>query len=240
MDQRTLILITNDDGFEAAGIRYLAKCVGRWADVVTVAPDGPRSGQSSAITVNSELYLTRRADEEGAQVWSVNGTPVDCVKLAMHALFRERRPGPDTVGHQPRLKLGQLGAVLRHNGRRDRRVHARHPVGGILAARPSRRRRLQRVWPLCRRDSPRVGRVGSAVGHPPERQHPRPMQTQWDKARQGIHRDTGSANTRRQPLPTGAPPTGSPANTWTAIPTTPRPTTTGRPGYVMSCPRAWT
>ena len=41
MDQRTLILITNDDGFEAAGIRYLAKCVGRWADVVTVAPDSP-------------------------------------------------------------------------------------------------------------------------------------------------------------------------------------------------------
>ena len=119
MDQRTLILITNDDGFEAAGIRYLAKCVGRWADVVTVAPDGPRSGQSSAITVNSELYLTRRADEEGAQVWSVNGTPVDCVKLAMHALFRERRPDLilSGINHGSNsgnsvLYSGTMGAVI--------------------------------------------------------------------------------------------------------------------------------
>ncbi len=198
------------------------------ADVVTVAPDAPRSGQSSAITVNSELYLTRRADEEGSGV--VGQRHTGGLREARDARPLQRAPSrPDTVGHQPRLKLGQLGAVLRHNGRRDRRVHARHPVGGILAARPSRRRRLQRVWPLCRRDSPRSGRVGSAVGHLPERQHPRPMQTQWDKARQGIHGTLDRRILADNRSPTGAPPTGSPANT-TAIPTTPRPTTTGSAG----------
>ena len=92
MDQPTLILITNDDGFEAPGIRHLAECAGRWAEVVVAAPDGPRSGQSSAITVDAPLHLTRRPDIGRATVWSVNGTPVDCVKLALHALFKDRRP----------------------------------------------------------------------------------------------------------------------------------------------------
>lgn len=119
MDQRPLILITNDDGFEAAGIRYLAECVGQWADVIVAAPDGPQSGQSSAITVSSELYLTRRADIGRAKVWSVNGTPVDCVKLAMHALFKERRPDMllSGINHGSNsgnsvLYSGTMGAVL--------------------------------------------------------------------------------------------------------------------------------
>ena len=119
MDQPTLILITNDDGFEAPGIRHLAEYVGQWAEVVVAAPDGPRSGQSSAITVDAPLYLTRRPDIGRAKVWSVNGTPVDCVKLAMHALFKDRRPDMilSGINHGSNsgnsvLYSGTMGAVL--------------------------------------------------------------------------------------------------------------------------------
>ena len=79
MNKRPLILITNDDGITAR-------------DLIVVAPDGPRSGQSSAITVDSLLRLTPREFGEGIEAYSVNGTPADCVKLAMHALMKERRP----------------------------------------------------------------------------------------------------------------------------------------------------
>ena len=92
MNKRPLILITNDDGITARGIHCLAEAVKDLGDIIVVAPDGPRSGQSSAITVDSLLRLTPREFGEGIEAYSVNGTPADCVKLAMHALMRERRP----------------------------------------------------------------------------------------------------------------------------------------------------
>lgn len=92
MKKRPLIFITNDDGITARGIHCLADAVKNLGDIIVVAPDGPRSGQSSAITVDSPLKITPREFEEGIEAYSVNGTPVDCVKLAMHAVMKDRRP----------------------------------------------------------------------------------------------------------------------------------------------------
>lgn len=88
---RPLILITNDDGIDAPGLRELVACVAGMGDVVAVAPAGACSGQSSAISVNKVLTITRHDDYAGARMYSVTGTPVDCVKLAMHALL-DRKP----------------------------------------------------------------------------------------------------------------------------------------------------
>lgn len=87
-----VILITNDDGIDAPGIHRLVECVAHLGRVVVVAPDGPRSAQSSAVTVGTPMRLTSRGEYCGAELYSVNGTPVDCVKLAIHVLFADRLP----------------------------------------------------------------------------------------------------------------------------------------------------
>lgn len=89
-----LILISNDDGVTAPGMESLIETVSPMGHVVTVAPDAPRSGQSSAITVDTPLRITRHPDYCGAEIYSVNGTPVDCIKLAMHTIVPRR---PDIV-----------------------------------------------------------------------------------------------------------------------------------------------
>lgn len=92
MSEKPLILISNDDGVDAKGLRFLIETLATiGADIIAVAPDAPRSGQSSAITVEQPLWLKRHADFAGAKIYSVSGTPVDCVKLALHAVV-PRRP----------------------------------------------------------------------------------------------------------------------------------------------------
>ena len=84
-----IVLISNDDGIGANGLRFLIdrmRSVAPDAEIYAVAPDGPRSGQSSAITVNQPLSIITHPDYNGAKMFSVTGTPVDCVKLAMHAI----------------------------------------------------------------------------------------------------------------------------------------------------------
>lgn len=88
---RPLILICNDDGIEAAGVHALIDYITDLADIVCVCPDSPRSGQSMALTVNAPLRIKEHEPYMGARMYSTNGTPVDCVKLAMHTLL-DRRP----------------------------------------------------------------------------------------------------------------------------------------------------
>ncbi len=85
-----LILISNDDGIHAPGLHVLASIARRFGEVYVVAPDQPQSGQSSAFTVNSPLHVTAHEDYDGCHMYSVNGTPVDCVKLAMHHILPGR------------------------------------------------------------------------------------------------------------------------------------------------------
>ena len=88
--RRPLILISNDDGFDANGIRALADMVRPIGDVLVCAPDGPRSGFSCAFSATKYLTLRRHHNMgDEIEVWSCSGTPVDCVKLAIDQFCRE-------------------------------------------------------------------------------------------------------------------------------------------------------
>ena len=91
---RPLILISNDDGYEAKGINDLIEMVRTLADVLVCAPDGPRSGQACAFSATTPLRLRLREKREGVEIWSCNGTPVDCVKMALANLCPRK---PDMV-----------------------------------------------------------------------------------------------------------------------------------------------
>ncbi len=84
------ILVSNDDGYLAPGLKALAGALGEIAEVVVVAPDQDRSGASNSLTLKRPLYITRH--DNG--VISVDGTPTDCVHLAATGLFDE---APDMV-----------------------------------------------------------------------------------------------------------------------------------------------
>lgn len=86
MSSRPLILITNDDGIHAPGLMHLLDSARSFGDVIVVAPDTPQSGKSSAISVESPLFITQHPDIGGARLYSVSGTPVDCVKLGLHSI----------------------------------------------------------------------------------------------------------------------------------------------------------
>ena len=88
---RPLILITNDDGIQAKGLQQVAEFLRPLGDIVVVAPDGPRSGQSSAITVTTPLRIKVIDEQEGFYLIRTNGTPVDCIKLSMNILL-DRHP----------------------------------------------------------------------------------------------------------------------------------------------------
>ncbi len=86
--EKPLILIANDDGIDARGLRHLIDCVNDMnidAEIYAVAPAGHCSGMSSAITVNGPLHIIPYPDYHGAHMFAVTGTPVDCVKLGLHA-----------------------------------------------------------------------------------------------------------------------------------------------------------
>lgn len=89
-----LILITNDDGVNAPGIHRLRDYVSRFGEVYIVAPSRPQSGMSAAITVGGQLTVNRHDDYEGAQVYSVTGSPVDCIKMALHCIVPRK---PDLI-----------------------------------------------------------------------------------------------------------------------------------------------
>lgn len=92
MKERRLILVTNDDGYNAKGVGELMKWLAPYGDVVAVCPDGPRSAQSMALTVNQALRIEEVHDFGGpGKMYKINGTPVDCVKLAMHTIL-DRTP----------------------------------------------------------------------------------------------------------------------------------------------------
>mgnify|MGYP003334480878 FL=1 len=90
--KRPLILVTNDDGITAPGIRTLIKAMLPLGEVVVVAPDAPQSGMGHAITVNDTLYCDPiQVDESLAiQEFSCSGTPADCVKIAVNEVLHRK------------------------------------------------------------------------------------------------------------------------------------------------------
>jgi len=92
MEKRPLILIANDDGYQAKGINCLVDILHDIADIIVCAPEGARSGFSCAFSATIPLTLQLRQKREGVEIWSCNGTPADCVKIALSELLPGRRP----------------------------------------------------------------------------------------------------------------------------------------------------
>jgi 5'-nucleotidase len=84
---KPLILITNDDGIHAPGLRTLITLMRQLGDVLVVAPDKPMSGMGHAVTITSPLRVHKLAEEQGYTEYSCSGTPADCVKLGQKAIL---------------------------------------------------------------------------------------------------------------------------------------------------------
>jgi 5'-nucleotidase len=95
------ILISNDDGYQAPGIRVLAETLGRIARVTVVAPDRDRSGASNSLTLDSPIRARRMEDG----VTCVDGTPTDCVHLAITGLL-DAEPDMVVAGINAGANLG--------------------------------------------------------------------------------------------------------------------------------------
>ena len=85
-----VILVTNDDGIMAPGIRNLVESVKDLGKVVVVAPDKPQSGMGHAITIGLPLRLHPVTVFEDVEAWQCSGTPVDCVKLAVDKILHRK------------------------------------------------------------------------------------------------------------------------------------------------------
>ncbi|MGI6232865.1 MAG: 5'/3'-nucleotidase SurE [Prevotella sp.] len=91
-NRKPLILISNDDGYHAPGIHKLVDILSPMADLLVCAPERARSGFSCAFSATQPLTLKQRHNMGDVEVWSCNGTPVDCVKLALSQLCAGREP----------------------------------------------------------------------------------------------------------------------------------------------------
>ena len=88
---KPLILISNDDGYKAKGINSLIEMISDQGDIIVCAPESARSGYSTAFSATIPLTLKLQKKEEGLEIWSCNGTPVDCVKMALSQIC-DRKP----------------------------------------------------------------------------------------------------------------------------------------------------
>lgn len=89
--KKPLILVVNDDGINAPGIRALITVMQEIGEVVVVAPDKPQSAMGHAITINNIMYLNKISAEKAAVLeYSCSGTPVDCVKLAVNEILHRK------------------------------------------------------------------------------------------------------------------------------------------------------
>ena len=88
MSRKPLILVTNDDGISAPGIRALISVMNKIGNVVVIAPDSPQSAMGHAITINSTLHCHKIKIDDGPQIeYSCSGTPADCVKLGINEIL---------------------------------------------------------------------------------------------------------------------------------------------------------
>jgi 5'-nucleotidase len=128
------VLITNDDGIDSEGIAVLSDCAREVFDeVITVAPSAEQSGVSQAISLHRPLRLIRHRED----TYSVDGTPVDSVFIALGHLLKDRRPDLvlSGINHGPNVGYdiyysGTVGAA------REALIHGIPSVALSLSARP--------------------------------------------------------------------------------------------------------
>lgn len=100
--EKIKILVTNDDGVHASGIRAVIAVVKKWADVWVVAPERPQNAVGRALTLHKPLRLT----EVQKQIYAVNGTPADCVTLGIEKLLQGRTVALVISGINDGLNIG--------------------------------------------------------------------------------------------------------------------------------------
>ncbi len=89
---KPVILVVNDDGITAPGIKNLIEVMQELGRVVVVAPDGPQSGMGHAITIGKPLRFDKVDLYPGVEMYKCSGTPVDCVKIAVNKVFKGKKP----------------------------------------------------------------------------------------------------------------------------------------------------
>lgn len=92
--KKRLILVTNDDGITAEGIKSLQQTMRQFGEVVVIAPDSPMSGMGHAITIGEPLRLKKDDFFDGIDAYACTGTPVDCVKLGIYEVLHRK---PDLI-----------------------------------------------------------------------------------------------------------------------------------------------
>ncbi|QPH41351.1 5'/3'-nucleotidase SurE [Pedobacter endophyticus] len=86
------ILVVNDDGITATGIKNLMEVMQELGNVVVVAPDSPQSGMGHAITIGKPIRFDKVDLYAGVEMYKCSGTPVDCVKLGVNKIFKGKKP----------------------------------------------------------------------------------------------------------------------------------------------------
>jgi 5'-nucleotidase len=109
MDLKSTILLTNDDGYSAAGIKQLYQILSRNYNVIVVAPQKEQSGVGHAFTFNTPLHYEKIPENLGINGFFVSGTPADCVKFAISYLLPQR---PDMVVSG--INLGENSGLSAH------------------------------------------------------------------------------------------------------------------------------
>lgn len=118
MQEKTLILISNDDGVDAKGINELIQALRSIGEIFVMAPDSPRSGASSAITSQIAVSFSIVHQEEGLHIYKCSGTPTDCIKLALETI----------VPRTPDLVIGGIN----HGDNSAVNVHYSGTMGVVL------------------------------------------------------------------------------------------------------------
>ena len=91
VNKRPVILISNDDGIESKGINTLIKEINKFAEVLVAAPHTQQSAAGHAITVSSPIRATKIIKDKKFFGYAVEGTPADCVKLAVRNLYADKK-----------------------------------------------------------------------------------------------------------------------------------------------------
>ncbi len=89
--EKPIILVVNDDGIFAPGIKALIEVASTLGEVVVVAPDSPQSAKGHAITINDPIRIKKVAAFPGIVAYECSGTPVDCVKIAKHVVLKDKK-----------------------------------------------------------------------------------------------------------------------------------------------------
>ena len=101
-DDRPIILVSNDDGVQSEGIAALAEAMESIGTVYVVAPDRERSASSHSLTLTNPL----RIEKLGPQIYSVDGTPTDCVNLAVNSILKGKKIAALVSGINKGANLG--------------------------------------------------------------------------------------------------------------------------------------